>query len=80
MSVRCSGLPPGVTLSRIDPSRLASRAQRLLRILNHDHSELSIKLADDAEMAALNGAWRGQARAQEQQEREKGRRCPGLRD
>jgi probable rRNA maturation factor len=62
MSVRCSDLPPGVTRSRIDPSRLASRAQRLLRILKHDRSELSIKLADDAEMSALNGAWRGQAR------------------
>jgi probable rRNA maturation factor len=62
MSVRCSGLPPGVARSRIDPGRLASRAQQLLRLLGCDRSELSIKLADDGEIAALNCAWRGEDR------------------
>ena len=62
MSVRCAPPPSGAEASRLDSSRLASRAQRVLQALDCGQAELSIKLVDDAEMAELNAAWRGQSR------------------
>jgi probable rRNA maturation factor len=44
---------------RIDVALLRRRAARVLGALGHARSELSVLLADDAEIAELNGRWRG---------------------
>jgi rRNA maturation RNase YbeY len=50
------GTPP------IDRRKLQRRAQRLLAALDLADCELSLLLADDAEMRALNRDWRGRDR------------------
>ena len=59
MSVRLSGPPRRQGLPAVDRRLLRSRAGRILRALSHGRSELSISLVDDAEIAALNVAYRG---------------------
>jgi len=62
MSVRISGPPEAIRGSRLDAGRLRERARRVLRTIGRSRSELSIALVDDAEIAALNGQWRGRPR------------------
>jgi probable rRNA maturation factor len=62
MTVRLSGLERRRDLPRVDRRRLRSRARRVLGALGQPRAELSIRLADDAEMRELNAAWRGRAR------------------
>jgi probable rRNA maturation factor len=62
MSARLSGPARRRGLPRPDRRLLRARAARLLRELECAGAALSIRLADDAEMAALNGAWRGRPR------------------
>ncbi len=59
MSVRLSAPRARRGLPRPDLRRLAARARRVLAELGHARSELSLALVDDAEIAALNAAWRG---------------------
>ena len=59
MTVRLSGPPDGPGLPRVDRSLLRTRAQRALSALGHARSELSLTLADDAGIAALNRSYRG---------------------
>jgi rRNA maturation RNase YbeY len=59
MSVRLSGPPRRQGLPAVDRRLLRARAGRILRALSHGRSELSISLVDDAEIAALNAAYRG---------------------
>lgn len=59
MTVRIAGTPAGGGLPAVDLDRLAARAGALLAALGEAESELSVRLADDAEIAALNGRWRG---------------------
>ena len=59
MSVRLSGPPRRQGLPAVDRRLLRTRAGRILRALSHGRSELSISLVDDAEIAALNAAYRG---------------------
>ena len=62
MSV-CLAVPSGdVGLSATAARRLRARARRLLGALGEARSELSIAIVDDAEMCALNTAWRGKRR------------------
>ena len=63
MPVRISGPPEGVRGARVDLPRLRRRARRLLSALGYAGAELSVALIDDAEMKALNHAWRGRNRA-----------------
>jgi rRNA maturation RNase YbeY len=58
MSVRLCAPPPRRGLPRADLRRLRARAERVLAELAHAGSELSLALVDDAEIAALNVAWR----------------------
>lgn len=61
MSVRLSGAhAPG--LPAVDRPLLRARAQRILRELGHARSELSVELADDEAIAALNRRHRGRSR------------------
>ena len=62
MTVRLSGLERRRELPAVDRRLLRKRASRVLRALSRSRSELSIRLADDAEMAELNGAWRRRPR------------------
>ncbi len=62
MSARLSGPARRSGLPRVDRRLLRARAARLLRELGEAGAELSIRLADDAEMAALNGSYRGRPR------------------
>jgi rRNA maturation RNase YbeY len=57
MSVRLLA-PVGHGLPRFDSRRLLARAARVLAELGHRGSELSLALVSDAEIAALNSAWR----------------------
>ena len=59
MSVRLSGPPRLQGLPAVDRRLLRARAGRILRALSHGRSELSIRLADDAEIAELNAHYRG---------------------
>jgi len=56
MTVRVSGRR-GLPL--LDRARLRRRASRLLRALDLMDAELSIRLADDSEIAAYNARYRG---------------------
>ncbi len=49
-------------LPRVDRALLRRRAGALLRALDQAGAELSLHLADDAEIAALNARYRGVAR------------------
>lgn len=62
MTVRLSGPQRRRELPVVDRRLLRSRASRILKALSRSRSELSIRLADDAEMAELNGAWRRRSR------------------
>ncbi len=62
MTVRLAAPPPGGGLPTLDLDRLAERAQALLGAVGRPDAELSLRLADDAEMAELNGSWRGRPR------------------
>ena len=62
MPIRISGPPQGVRGARVDVPRLRLRGRQILSALGHGRSELSIALIDDAEMRALNRAWRGRDR------------------
>jgi rRNA maturation RNase YbeY len=59
MTVRLTAPARGRDLPSVDRSLLRARARRLLAELSHARSELSVLLVDDAEIARLNGAWRG---------------------
>ena len=63
MSVLVSAPPRRRGLPRVDLGRLQARAERALGALCHAPSELSVALVDDAEMAELNGRFRGLPRA-----------------
>jgi probable rRNA maturation factor len=63
MPVALTGPPSGVRGARVDVSLLKRRAGRLLRALRVSGAELSVALVDDAEIAELNGQWRGKPRA-----------------
>jgi len=58
MTVALSAPPPRRGAARLDPGLLRDRARRILAELCHARSELSVALVDDAEIAALNAAWR----------------------
>ena len=60
MSVRLTG--PAQREPRLDVPLLRRRAQRMLREIGHARSELSLALVDDAEIAQLNGDYRGRPR------------------
>ncbi len=62
MSVRLAAPARGRALPAVDRRLLRSRARRLLGVLDHARSELSIALVEDAEIARLNASWRGRAR------------------
>ena len=62
MPIRISGPPKGVRGARVDLPRLRVRGRQILSALGEGRSELSIALIDDAEMQALNRAWRGHDR------------------
>ncbi len=59
MPVSLSGPPPGLRGSRVDTKLLVARARKLLVAIGQRRAELSIALIDDAQMAELNGTWRG---------------------
>lgn len=59
MSVRLSGPPEHTRGTRVNPSTLRVRAQRVLRAAGHAGSELSLSLVDDEQMADLNRRYRG---------------------
>ena len=59
MTVRLAAAPAGGGLPAVDPERLADRAQALLAAVDQADAELSLRLADDAEIAELNRRWRG---------------------
>jgi probable rRNA maturation factor len=63
MPVALTGPPSGIRGSRVDVSLLKRRARTLLRALRVSGAELSVTLVDDAEIAELNGQWRGKPRA-----------------
>ncbi|CAG0984285.1 Endoribonuclease YbeY [Myxococcaceae bacterium] len=58
MRVRIGGRRRSDTELRIDRRLLRRRATAALRALGREDAELSITLADDFEIAALNEAWR----------------------
>ena len=62
MSVRVSGPPRRAALPAVDRRLLRRRAGRVLGALGCPGAELSIALVDDAEIAALNGRFRGRPR------------------
>lgn len=59
MSVRLSGPPEDPRGSRVDASKLRSRARDVLRAVGHARSELSLSLVGDEEMADINRRYRG---------------------
>lgn len=61
MTVRVAAAPAGGGLPAADTERLAARAEALLAAVGQVEAELSLRLADDAEIAALNERWRGRA-------------------
>jgi rRNA maturation RNase YbeY len=61
MTIRVAGPPEAGSIPGLDRALLEDRARILLRELGHPESELSISLVDDAEMAALNRRFRGEA-------------------
>ena len=63
MTVRLALPPRSRQLPRIDSRLLRSRAVRALRALGHSTSELSIAIASDDEIAALNSEHRGKRSA-----------------
>jgi len=62
MTVRLSGGERRRELPPVDRRLLRSRARRILGALSSSRAELSVHLADDVEMAELNGTWRGKPR------------------
>lgn len=62
MSVRLSGPSRRGALPVLDRRGLRRRAQRLLELLGEGDAELSLALADDLEIAALNERYRGKPR------------------
>ena len=62
MTVRLSGPARGRGLPAVDRRLLRARARRVLREIERADRELSVALVDDAEMQALNSAWRGRDR------------------
>jgi len=62
MSVRVSGPPRDAALPALDRRLLRRRAGRVLAALGRRGAELSVALVDDAEIAALNGRYRGKPR------------------
>ena len=62
MIVRLSGPRCSRTLPSPDRRLLRARARRLLAAVGRADAELSVTLADDATMAALNGVHRGRPR------------------
>jgi probable rRNA maturation factor len=62
MSVRVSGPPRVAALPALDRRLLRRRAVRVLAALGQRGAELSVALVDDAEIAALNGRYRGKPR------------------
>jgi probable rRNA maturation factor len=61
MTVRVAGPSPVGSLPSFDRTLLETRAQALLRELDHGESELSISLVGDEEMAGLNQRFRAEA-------------------
>ena len=61
MTVRVAGPSPVGSLPSFDRALLETRAQALLRELDHGESELSISLVGDEEMAGLNQRVRAEA-------------------
>ncbi len=59
MTVRLAAAPAGGGLPEAARERLESRAQALLVAVGQPEAELSLRLADDAEVAELNRRWRG---------------------
>lgn len=62
MSVRLSGPSRRGALPALDRRGLRRRAQRVLELLGEGDAELSLALADDREIAALNERYRGRPR------------------
>ena len=62
MTVRLSGAEGRRELPGVDRQLLRSRARRVLSAVGQRGAELSVRLADDVEMAELNGEWRGRRR------------------
>jgi len=62
MTVRLLGPGRGLGLPGFDRRLLRARARRVLREIERADCELSIALVDDAEIRALNSAWRGRDR------------------
>ncbi len=62
MTVRLSGAEGRRDLPAVDCRLLRSRARRVLFAVGQRGAELSVRLADDAEMAKLNDEWRGRLR------------------
>jgi len=62
MSVLVSGPPRDAALPALDRRLLRRRAGRVLAALGRRGAELSVALVDDAEIAALNGRYRGKPR------------------
>ena len=58
MTVRLAAAA-GAGAPAVDSERLARRAGALLRAVGHPDAELSVRLADDAEIADLNERFRG---------------------
>ena len=61
MTVRLAAAPEGGGLPAVDTERLVARAEALLAAVGQIEAELSLRLADDAEIAALNERWRGRS-------------------
>ncbi len=61
MTVRVAGPSPVGSLPSFDRALLETRAEALLRELDHGESELSISLVGDEEMAGLNQRFRAEA-------------------
>ena len=59
MSVRLAPAVRRRGLPQVDRRLLRARARRVLEALDVADRELSIRLADDTEIADLNAAWRG---------------------
>ena len=62
MSVRLAAPAARTGLPRIDRALLRRRARRILTALDRERAELSILLADDAAISALNQHYRGRCR------------------
>jgi probable rRNA maturation factor len=62
VSVRLAVPAARAGLPRIDRALLRRRARRILAALGSDRAELSILLADDAAISALNHRYRGRSR------------------